>query len=132
MPVDTAHQEEQIRFAEELLFSGEKLPSFTKSIFLGICDSKRVIPFPRPSAEEEQNTERIINEIRRFSDDHLDPDWIDRNSRIPNEVIRGLGEIGVLRCTIPKEYGGLGMSQYGLLSNGGRSSGTMRINCPVH
>ncbi len=112
MPVDAAHQEEQIRFAEELLFSGEKLPSFTKSIFMGICDSKRVIPFPRPSAEEEQNTERIINEIRRFSDDHLDPDWIDRNSEIPNEVIRGLGEIGVLGCTIPKEYGGLGMSQY--------------------
>ena len=40
----------------------------------------------------------------------FDPDEIDRNGEIPDEVIRGLAEMGAFGIKTPKEYGGLGMS----------------------
>ena len=36
---------------------------------------------------------------------------IDREARIPDDVVKGLGDLGVLGTTIPKEFGGLGFNQ---------------------
>src|SRR5207249_11750852 len=38
---------------------------------------------------------------------------IDRQADIPRDVIDGLGRVGVLGMTAPKEYGGRGVSQMG-------------------
>ncbi len=113
MPIDAVHQEEQIRMAEELFFSGEKLPSFARALFFGVCDSRRVFPFPDVDEAEHRRVEEVVSKLRSFCDDHLDPDWIDRNATIPDEVIGGLGKLGVLGCTIPPNYDGLGLTQYG-------------------
>jgi acyl-CoA dehydrogenase family member 9 len=113
MPINAAQQAEQIKLAEELLFGGEQLPSFAKALFLGVCDSRRVFPFPRVESEERRGVETRLRDLRTFCDENLDPEWIDRNAQIPDAVIRGLGQLGVLGCTIPEEYGGLGMTQYG-------------------
>ena len=50
-------------------------------------------------------------EIRGFLDQGLDPAAIDRNADIPRSVIDGLGRVGVLGMTAPKEFGGHGFSQ---------------------
>ena len=50
--------------------------------------------------------------MKQFADEKIDPVWIDRHSEIPEEVVRGLGKMGILSLTIPKQYGGLGLSQY--------------------
>src|SRR5262249_38214497 len=50
-------------------------------------------------------------ELRKFLDEHLDAAEIDRQADIPRSVIDGLGRIGVLGMTAPKEYGGHGFSQ---------------------
>ncbi len=44
--------------------------------------------------------------------ERVDSDRIDREGKIPEEVVRGLGEIGAFGIKIPTEYGGLGLSQY--------------------
>lgn len=36
---------------------------------------------------------------------------IDREGEIPDAVIQGLRELGTLGIKIPREYGGLGLSQ---------------------
>ncbi len=41
------------------------------------------------------------------------PAAIDREADIPQEVIAGLGQLGVLGMTAPREYGGRGFSQQG-------------------
>ncbi len=112
MPVDPKVTEEQIRQAEELLFSGKPLPSFVKGLFGGLYDAKRVLPWPSPSQEEQQRTEAFIEKLRGWCANNLDGGKIDRDEEIPDEVIRGLGELGVLGCTIPEAYGGLDFSQY--------------------
>jgi alkylation response protein AidB-like acyl-CoA dehydrogenase len=53
-----------------------------------------------------------MERLERFMRERVDSDRIDREGKIPEEVIRGLGEIGAFGIKIPAEYGGLGLSQY--------------------
>ncbi len=111
MPMDQAVKEEQIKLAEELLFSGERLPSFAKGLYAGLFDAGRVFPFPQPSEAETRESEAFIQRLNAFMDAHLDPDAIDRNADIPRNLIRGFADTGLLSCTIDQRYGGLGFSQ---------------------
>jgi acyl-CoA dehydrogenase family member 9 len=104
--------EQQRRLAEELLFSGHKRPSFAKRIYFGAFESHQVFPYPKVSDQEHQEVETFLEAVKHFAETEIDPDWIDRNALIPEAVIQGLGKLGLLGMTIPKEYGGLGMSQY--------------------
>lgn len=104
--------EESKKLAEELLFSGKPKPSFAKWLFFGVFDAARVMPYPEVSLEEKLEVEALIKRTQAFMDKELDPDQIDRQAAIPEKVIRGFGELGILSLTIPREYGGLGMSQY--------------------
>ncbi len=104
--------EDTKKLAEELLSSGDIKHSFVKNIYLGTFDSKSIFPFPQVSKEEHDRTEKLLQDLKRFLDEKLDPVKIDKESFIPDDVIKGLGKLGILSLTIPKEYGGLGMSQY--------------------
>src|SRR5580704_8783014 len=104
--------EQQRRLAEELIFSGEKKPSFAKMLYFGLLDSHQIIPYPKVTPQEKKEVDAYIDQLNAFADKELDPVAIDRQSAIPDQVIQGLGKLGVLGMTIPKEYGGLGMSQY--------------------
>ncbi|HRD54887.1 MAG TPA: acyl-CoA dehydrogenase family protein [Parachlamydiaceae bacterium] len=104
--------EQQKRLAEELLFSGRKSDSFAKAFYFGIFDSSKVFPFPKPPSEEKVQVEELLKNLKHFINEKIDPVAIDKNACIPNEVLKGLGKLGILGMTIPKEYGGLGLSQY--------------------
>jgi alkylation response protein AidB-like acyl-CoA dehydrogenase len=110
----TAQQlEEQKKQAEELLFSGPQTLGFAKGLFFGHFNAPLVFPYPEIKPEERETVDKAVAELRRFADEKLDPVAIDRNAEIPPEVIAGLGKLGVLGMTAPKEYGGRGLSQLG-------------------
>ncbi len=103
--------EDQKKLAEELLFSVEAKASFSKRLFFGVFDEEQVLPYPTVSQEQEKQTNKFLHDLKEFADKHLDPDRIDRDEKIPETVIQGLGKIGALGMTVPKKYGGLEMSQ---------------------
>ncbi len=103
---------EQKRLAEELFFSGPKKTSFAKLLYFGFFDHRRVFPYPTPPDGEKEQLPGLLSRLDSFIHAEIDPDWIDRNATIPDRVICGLADIGLLGITIPKEHGGLGMSQY--------------------
>ena len=107
-----AASEEQIRMAEELLFSGEPKTSFVKRLYFGLFDAQRVLPFPEPPDEEKKREDELIARVKTFAEERVDPAWIDRHAVIPDDVIRGLAELGALGLIIPREYGGLGRSYH--------------------
>lgn len=102
--------DEQKRLAEELFFNDKKERSFAKNLYFGRFDSTKV--FPYPIGREDKDYLNFSKQVANFVETHIDADWIDRHAEIPYEVISGLGKLGVLGMTIPKKYGGLGMSQY--------------------
>ena len=108
--LDTQRQRE-IQQAEELLFTGPQALGFAKGLFQGHFVADWVMPYPRVLAEEQIELDQTLKELRQFLDQNLDPAEIDRNADIPRSVIDGLGRVGVLGMTAPREYGGRGFSQ---------------------
>ncbi len=102
--------DQQRKLAEELLFSEKKKPSFAKQLYFGKFDAKQVFPFPKISPDEQTKTKAFLEQVEDVAKD-IDADWIDRHAEIPEKTIRSLAEHGVLGITIPKEFGGLGLSQ---------------------
>src|SRR5438105_6030596 len=106
-----AQREKEIQQAGELLFGGTQALGFAKGLFQGHFVSDWVMPYPRIPAAQQIELDETLTELRKFLDEHLDAAEIDRQADIPRSVIDGLGRVGVLGMTAPKEYGGRGFSQ---------------------
>jgi alkylation response protein AidB-like acyl-CoA dehydrogenase len=108
----TAEQiQQQKQEAEELLFSETKDLGFAEGLFFGQFQAPMLLPYPRLTPEQQQRTDRMVAEVRRYADEHIDATAIDRNARIPDDVVAGLGRIGVLGLTAPTGCGGRGFTQ---------------------
>jgi acyl-CoA dehydrogenase family protein 9 len=106
-----AQRQKEIQQAEELLFAGPQALGFAKGLFQGHFVADWVMPYPSIAAAQRAELDGALTELRQFLDQHLDAAEIDRNADIPRSVIDGLGQVGVLGMTAPKEYGGRGFSQ---------------------
>ncbi len=100
---------QQVAAAEELL--GDRLgkTSFAKGLFLGRYLHDRLLPYPDLAADSQ--TSRLVQQLQTFCQEKIDPAAIDRAGEIPEPVVRGLGQLGVLGACLPQESGGLGLSQ---------------------
>ncbi len=85
-------------------------PSFAKLLFLGRLDMDLVHPHPRSTEEQQRKGEEFLATLRRLCETSVDGQLIEQESRIPDEVVRELKDIGALGIMIPEEYGGLGLS----------------------
>jgi alkylation response protein AidB-like acyl-CoA dehydrogenase len=102
--------DEARRVAEEARETEWASPSFLKQIFLGNLRLDLVHPFP-PEPPERPEFRAFLDRLERFLAEEVDPDAIDRDGKIPQSVISGLAAIGAFGMKIPKEYGGLGLTQ---------------------
>ncbi|MBC7894451.1 MAG: acyl-CoA dehydrogenase family protein [Cytophagaceae bacterium] len=95
----------------------EPRPSFTRGLFAGAVHDDLLFPFPpaldiaRP--EEAALVRRLVHDLRALVGDVIDPAVIDEQETVSEPVIRALAQIGLLGLTIPREYGGLGLSASG-------------------
>ncbi len=86
-------------------------PSFGKELFLGRLRLDLVHPHPSGSAEARERGEAFLARLRDFCESKIDAAVIERDAQIPDEVIRGLKELGAFGMKIGTEYDGLGLSQ---------------------
>jgi alkylation response protein AidB-like acyl-CoA dehydrogenase len=96
--------------AEEARESGWNKPSFAKELYLGRFRLDLVHPHPRPTAQAAASAAKFLTQLRAYCET-LDGTVIERESRIPDEYVKGLAELGCFGIKIPEEYGGLGLTQ---------------------
>lgn len=108
----TEQDKKQMAQVEELLFSGPEKEGFAKELYFGRFREESIIPFPELPESRTQLGDEEVQKIKEFCAANIDPDQIDRNAVIPDSVIKGLGDLGVLGFTISPELGGKGLSQY--------------------
>jgi len=87
------------------------MDGFASGLFLGspkFSPLYEVIQKPSPDGEE---GEKFLKSLERTLDLHANPDEIDETGEIPDALLEKLAEIGAFGIKIPKEYGGLGLSQ---------------------
>ncbi len=112
--IDTSKMSEGQRAALELAESSRdtrELSGFAASVFDGAPDFSTVFPFPLQSSGDRAEGDFFLEKLRAFLDEQTDPDAIDREGEIPDSVFEGLAEMGAFGIKIPRQYGGLGLSQ---------------------
>ncbi|MBC7693582.1 MAG: acyl-CoA dehydrogenase family protein [Methylotenera sp.] len=102
---------ESLEVAEDSREQDWLAPSFVGDIFMGKLRMKEVLPYPEPSDEERKIGDAYIAKMERFLRENLDADQVDETGEIPTHVMKGLADLGAFGMKIPKEYGGLGLSQ---------------------
>lgn len=85
--------------------------SFMKELFGGRLSLDLVHPHPEQDSEEAARAAPFLENIRRFAEEHVDGDAVDRDGWVPDSVLQGLAELGAFGIKIPREFGGLGLSQ---------------------
>ena len=94
------------------------MPSFVRGIFAGALHDSLLFPFPESldvnDPGEAKVVRRLIDALHQMRDAGLiDSAAFDDQETIPEPTIRALADHGLLSLTIPREYGGVGLSSTG-------------------
>ncbi|MEV7322049.1 acyl-CoA dehydrogenase family protein [Streptomyces sp. NPDC093970] len=107
----TVTEREARQVAEAAREQDWRKPSFAKELFLGRFRLDLIHPHPLPADEDVRRGEEFLARLRDFCETKIDSARIEREARIPDEVVAGLKEIGALGMKIDTKYGGLGLTQ---------------------
>jgi alkylation response protein AidB-like acyl-CoA dehydrogenase len=88
-----------------------RYPSIVAELFMGRVRSDLIFPYPEQDEADRRIGDEFIARLETFLKAHVDPDEIDRRGELPAQAIDGLARLGCFGMKIPREYGGLGLSQ---------------------
>ncbi len=107
---DLASEKEARDVAEAARESEWAQPSFLRELFLGRFRLDLIDPHPEVDPDEEARAKPFMDALRDVME-RVDSDAIDRDGNIPESLVQELRDIGAFGIKIPREYGGLGLSQ---------------------
>ena len=110
-PRPVAATAQEARDVAEAAREQEWRASFVKELFEGQLRLDLIHPFPQPTAEDVAKAAPFLARLERFMATRVDSDKIDRDRKIPPELIAELKAMGAFGIKIAEEYGGLGLSQ---------------------
>jgi len=110
---ELATEQEAREVAEGAREKEWQAPSFVRELFEGSFRLELVHPFPTMDPADVERARPFMERLELFLVERVDSALIDREGRIPADVIQGLRDIGAFGIKIPQEYGGLGLSQTG-------------------
>lgn len=93
------------------------MPSFVRGIFSGSVHDGLLFPYPdsleRRDPDEARRVTALIDRLREIERDLVDSAAFDAQETVPEPVVQALAGAGVLGLSIPREYGGAGLSPAG-------------------
>src|SRR5215210_5702099 len=113
----------------------QEVSSFAKSLFLGEIHEELVFPWPKPDKDEQGKIKELNTKLREYCAENYDPRRVEEDRWIPDEILRDLGEIGVMGLYVDERYGGQGLSQTGyarVFETIGEIDATLSIVLGVH
>ena len=113
--IDTSKMSEGKRAALDLAESSrdplDERGSFASNLFIGRYDFDRIYRWPEQSEQDRAAGAAFLDSLGKYLREKVDADEIDRTGEIPQNNIDDLFAMGAFGVKIPKEYGGLGLSQ---------------------
>ncbi len=85
--------------------------TFLRDLFLGDFRLDLIHPYPDPDEFVSDRARTFMDELREFLRTEVDSEKIDRDRKIPPEVVDRLREMKAFALKIPQEYGGHGFHQ---------------------
>jgi hypothetical protein len=85
-------------------------PSFGKELFSGRLRLDLVDPWPTPDPAAVVRAEAFLTKLEEYVSTQVDGAQIERDAWIPDEVFRGMAELGAFGMKIDERYGGVGLT----------------------
>src|SRR6266480_824128 len=104
------NEQEARQVAEEARDADWQKHSCSKQSYLGNFKLELIHPHPQPDEEAVRRGEEFCARMREFCETSVDGSLIERDARIPDEVVKGLAALGAFGMKIAPEYGGLGLT----------------------
>src|SRR6185437_12390505 len=95
-----ATEQEAREVAEAAREKEWQAPSFVRELFEGSFRLDLVHPFPEPDPADLARAKPFMERLERFMRERVDSDKIDREGKIPTDIVKGLGEIGAFGIKI--------------------------------
>lgn len=115
MVIDTSKMSEGKRNALEVTEAARdtswKNTSFAGNIFMGNIDYSKILPFPIQAEDDAKIGDDLVKRVSVFLKENLDPEAVDATRTIPQHITDGLIKMNIFAMKVPKEYGGMGLSQ---------------------
>ncbi|MER7002520.1 acyl-CoA dehydrogenase family protein [Dactylosporangium sp. NPDC000555] len=103
-------EREARKVIEETRETEWRKPSFGKELFLGRLRLDLIDPLPELDPAAEARGAEFHAKLAAYLSAEVDGQQIERDARIPDEVLRSLGELGAFGMKIDEKYGGLGLT----------------------
>ncbi len=107
----TPGQRAALELTEAARDAAAERASFSGGLFMGQFGLDQLLPFPEQDAGDRARGDAFVRGLEKFLRERTDPDAIDRDGEIPDDVIAELGRMGAFGIKVAPEYGGLGLSQ---------------------
>lgn len=105
-----ASEQEAREVAESARETEWEHPSFVGELFLGRFRPELIHPHPEDDEAERARAAPFMAKLRAFME-KVDSEEIDATGEIPESLVQELRDMGAFGIKIPREYGGLGLSQ---------------------
>ncbi len=109
VPAAQVDEKQARRVAEEAREAEWRKPSFGKELFLGRLRMDLIDPWPTPDPERAAKAGTFLDKLGAYART-VDGARIEREARIPDEVLRDLAGLGAFGMKIDEKYGGLGLT----------------------
>lgn len=88
---------------------GNVIHSIGKALFFGEVHEEDVFPFPPFTPAQKEIAKEMTDAINRYAKDNIHAEKMDEESAIPEEVFKGLAELGLFGLAVEEQYGGLAL-----------------------
>lgn len=107
----TKGKEEAMDLAEASRQTEWHHPSFVAELFLGRFRTDLISPFPEQDPKDKEIGDQYLAKIEKVLNESVDPVANDLAGKMPDSAMQAMKDAGIFGMKIPKEYGGLGLSQ---------------------
>ncbi len=83
--------------------------SVAAGLFYGQIEEREIFPYPSLTDEQKEIAKEMTNAVKKFTESSVDPAKMDLEGKIPEEVLKGLSELGLMGLGVSDELGGLGL-----------------------
>lgn len=83
------------------------IPSIVANFFYGEIDESSVFPFPHFTEEQTEMAKEMTSAVSKFAEGQVDSEKFDETCEIPEEVIQGCAELGLMGLAVEEKFGGM-------------------------
>jgi acyl-CoA dehydrogenase family protein 9 len=91
----------------------KELHSIAQDLFFGVVNEEDIFPFPHPTSEQVETGTAMVEAVKKFAEDAFESAKYDVEGKIPENILKGLGELGLFGLAVEEQFGGLNLD-YGL------------------